>query len=150
MFTKRFNQVYKNTKEFFLSELYYRVTDFFDCLIERISRSYAYAKFGYMHYDFDALFLYSLMSFKLKRIHKCLKNDIAIQRDGDMKALEEAISVCDRLFMDNYEDKYLDILLNTKNIKKRLVIYNKIDNERNSDIDRLAEIFKKHLLTWWS
>lgn len=97
-------------KEFFLFSLYYPVGSFFSRLVERVSRSYAFAKFGYMHYDFDHVYLYTLMSFKLKRIKKCLENGHAVQEDHNMAALQEAIEICDRLGGEGYDDKYYDLL----------------------------------------
>ena len=46
------------------------------------------------------------MSFKLKRVYKCLQNGHAIQEKEDMNALKETIKVCERLFSEDYDDKY--------------------------------------------
>jgi len=149
MFSKRFKQIYKSTKEFFLLEIYYRVTDYFNGLFYNLKKSWAHARFGYKVYDFDGLYTYSYMSFYLKRLKNVLVNGIAVQYPEDMKALDEAVEICDRLGSDDYEDKYLDVLLKNKNIEERQNIYKQIEKERYDDIDRLAEIFKKHLPTWW-
>ena len=154
---------------------YYAVTDFFTRLRERIGRSLAYAKFGYMHYDFDSAYLYSIMAFKLRRIRICLVNGLAVQEETDMETLDEAIDICDRLFGEDYEEKYdvihsakwgeLEFLFEPtfhsvrKNInteeekaqewKERLDIYNRAEQDRLVDIDRFAEILKTRAKAWW-
>lgn len=161
--------------ESFVGKIYYYFDDLFHTLKERIGRSYAYAKFGYMNYDFDSAYLYDLMSFKLKRIKKCIENGIAVQEEEDMKALDETIAIIDRLRVENYEEKYepehdakwgkadfkfkpsfhsVRKNVNTKEEKaqewkERLAIYDKAEQDRKNDIDRLAEILKTHALAWW-
>lgn len=85
---------------------YYPIDSFISRTYERVSRSLAFAKHGYMHYDFESAYIYDLMAFKMKRIYKCLKNGHAIQNDEDMKALKEAIVICERLFKGDYDAKY--------------------------------------------
>lgn len=86
--------------------LYYPVDDFFSLIYERTSRSLAFAKHGWMHYDFESAYIYDLMAFKMKRIYACLENGHAVQHKEDMKALKEAIKICERLFEGNYDYKY--------------------------------------------
>lgn len=90
----------------FRSYLYYPVDSFFSRTYERVSRSLAFAKHGYMHYDFESAYIYDLMAFKMKRVYKCLKNGYGVQKKEDMRALKEAIKICERLFHGNYDDKY--------------------------------------------
>lgn len=89
--------------------LIYPVEDFFNRYSERISRSYAFAKIGWLSYDFESLYIFELISFKLKRVESCLKNGHAIQEDEDMLALKEAIEICDRLFDEEYDSKYREL-----------------------------------------
>ena len=75
---------------------------------ERISRSWAFAKMGWLNYDFDAMFLYNLMAFKLRRVQYTLKTySVAEQSKNDMDALQESVDICDRLFADDYADKHM-------------------------------------------
>lgn len=91
---------------FWKMEIYYPVRSFFSRYRERISRSFAFAVHGWMHYDFESAYLYDLMAFKLKRIYECLKNGHAVQHKEDMDALREAIKICERLFDGQYDAKY--------------------------------------------
>lgn len=86
--------------------VYYPVDSFISRTHERASRSLAFARHGWMHYDFESAYLYDLMAFKMKRIYACLETGHAIQDDVDMKALKEAIAICERLFKGQYDDKY--------------------------------------------
>lgn len=95
-------------REFVLFKIYYPPIDLFHRYKERIGRSLAYAKLGWLHYDFDSAFLYDLLAFKMKRLYDCLENGHAIQEDNDMAALKEAIQISERLHEGNYDGKYLD------------------------------------------
>lgn len=86
--------------------VYYPIDSFISRTHERASRSLAFARHGWMHYDFESAYLYDLMAFKMKRIYKCLETGHAIQQDEDMKALKEAIQICERLFKGDYDAKY--------------------------------------------
>lgn len=90
----------------FKMHIYYPIDDFFSRTRERVSRSLAFAKHGWMHYDFESAYLYDIMAFKMKRIYSCLEKGHAVQQDEDMKALKEAIQICERLFDDKYDQKY--------------------------------------------
>lgn len=86
--------------------LYYPVDSFFSRTYERVTRSLAFAKHGYMHYDFESAYLYDLMAFKMKRIYAALETGHAWQEPEDMAALKEAIAICERLFNGEYDSKY--------------------------------------------
>jgi hypothetical protein len=90
----------------FKEHVYYPIDSFINRTRERASRSLAFAKHGWMHYDFESAYIYDIMAFKMKRIYACLQDGHAIQHDEDMKALKEAIAICERLFAGNYEDKH--------------------------------------------
>lgn len=92
----------------FKMHIYYPIDSFINRTYERVTRSLAFARHGYMHYDFESAYIYDLMAFKMKRIYKCLENGHAIQQDADMKALKEAIKICERLFAGEYDRKYYD------------------------------------------
>lgn len=104
--TNPFKKALDSAMYLFKDRVCWPVESFFSRTYERVSRSWAYARFGYKHYDFDSAYLYDLMSFKLKRLEKCLLNGHAIQEDEDMKKLKEAIKLLDRLFDEKYEQKY--------------------------------------------
>ncbi|NJO48197.1 MAG: hypothetical protein HC840_00615 [Leptolyngbyaceae cyanobacterium RM2_2_4] len=89
--------------------IYYPIDSFIHRTYGRASRSLAFAKHGWMHYDFESAYLYDLMAFKMKRIYKCLETGHAIQDDEDMAALKEAIEICERLFKGEYDRKYYDL-----------------------------------------
>ena len=153
----------------------YDISGFFRRTYERISRSIAFAKFGYLNHDFDHSYLFQLMSFKMKRIKICLENGLAEQQEEDLKALDEAISICDRLANGNYDDKYYSVLdikwgesefsfddgfkCTRKNrvTKEDHIQYNKeireamdkAEEDTQADFDRLAIILKNHSRAWW-
>ena len=87
--------------------LIWPVTDNFRILKERTKRSLAYARFGWLNYDFDMACAWDLFEFKLRRLYKCLENGHAIQEPEDMKALRELIKIVRRLGSDQYDRKYL-------------------------------------------
>jgi hypothetical protein len=165
--TTRLGKLWKEVKWVFMMNLYYPVDSFFSRYYERISRSLAFAIRGWMHYDFESAYLYDIMAFKLKRIYKVLENGHAVQEDDDMKALQEAIAICEKLFNFDYAEKYydehekvwgqLEIGKNREFAegeyeKYRQSIWDVSINEekdRNADLDRLNEILKKHEPTWW-
>lgn len=159
-----------------LLEIWYYPQDQYHMFKERIGRSIAFARFGYIHYDFESAYLYSLMSFKLKRIKNALKNGHAVEESEDMAALDELIDICDRLFCETHEDKHheshdlkwgkLEINMDgnycltsrpnaltdeqkEEQRKDLLNIYEKAQVDRDADIDRMAVILKKHQQTWW-
>ena len=81
--------------------LIWPVTDNFRILKERTKRSYDYACFGWLNYDFDMACAWDLFEFKLRRLYKCLENGHAIQEPEDMKALRELIKIVRRLGNSN-------------------------------------------------
>lgn len=102
----RVGALVKSALDFLKETFFYPVESFYHTYTERIKRSYAFAKMGWLNYDFDSAFLYEVMIFKMKRIHKTLKNGHAIQEKENMDALKEAIKICERLYNGRYEDKY--------------------------------------------
>lgn len=172
--------------DWILEHTYYPVESVFCRYYERISRSLAFARHGWMHYDFESAYLYDIMAFKLKRIYSVLETGHAIQEDEDMAALKEAIEICERLYKGNYEDKHYDAhsekwgeLVHESNpvfdedgkikwhtcelsrpkatteaekaeeLADLRKVWEKTEIDRKADIDRLAEILKKHEPAWW-
>lgn len=105
----------------------WKLESLWDRYTERIGRSYAFAKHGWLSYDFDAGTLWPLIAFKLKRIHPVLVNGHAIQEDEDMNALLEAIAICERLGNDEYENQYYEL-------------HNKKYGELDMKSDRVASV----------
>jgi hypothetical protein len=101
------NLLHQCVHKFFMFTIFYPVESFFSRTKERISRSYRWARFMWLNYDFDSAYIYSVMSFKMKSLYDVLENGHAVQEPEDMAALKEATAICDRLFEGNYEDKYL-------------------------------------------
>lgn len=91
---------------FVMFKIYYPVESFYRRTKERLSRSLAYARFGWLNYDFDMAYVWHLFEFKLKRLRKCLQNGHSIQEPEDMKALDELIKIVRRLGMGRYDSKY--------------------------------------------
>lgn len=104
----KFTKMREKISYAFKMYLYYPVDSFISRYVERISRSLAFAKHGWMHYDFESAYLYDLMAFKMKRIYGCLENGHAIQEEEHMAALKEAIAICERLFKGEYERPHYD------------------------------------------
>lgn len=170
--TTKLGKLLQTVKDFIVIEIYYTVESFFNRYIERISRSLAFAKRGWLHYDFESAYLYDIMAFKLKRIYPVLKNGYAVQEKENMDALKEAIAICERLFAGNYDDKYhkahnkkwgkIDILDDKRHRvkaktpaqkeqerKEFMKCWEDGEKDRIADLDRLNEILKKHEPTWW-
>lgn len=113
---KKFRWMYEDEDKNLFQNLIYRFKEFFVWPImdnyrrtkERMGRSYAYARFGWLNYDFDMACAWYLFEFKLKRLRKCLNNGHSVQEPEDMKALSELIKIVKRLGNDSiYERKYL-------------------------------------------
>lgn len=102
----KFQKIKREVIFFLQMNLYYPVVSPIRRFFERTSRSASYARFGYLHYDFDGAYLYDIMSFKLKRLLDCLLHGHAIQEKESMDALREAIKICDRLHEGEYDRKY--------------------------------------------
>ena len=111
---KKFRWMYADETKSLLGNIVYGikkyliwpVTDNFRILKERTKRSLAYARFGWLNYDFDMACAWDLFEFKLRRLYKCLENGHAIQEPEDMKALGELIKIVRRLGRGRYEDIY--------------------------------------------
>jgi len=154
----------------FLSDIY----RFFNNRYIRIARALSYAKFGYTNYDYECQFIYPFISFKLKRIKKCLLAGYGVQEQADLDALDEAIVICDRLFNECYDDKYMvdhdlrwgeisftfDPFTSTRKNriteedktqewKEHLDILHKADEDKEADMDRLAYIMKNNFPNLW-
>ena len=104
--TTRIGKILKKLDYLFKIHVYYPVIQPFRTFSERFKRSLAYAKFGWMHFDFDHAYIWDLMAFKLRRIRSVLVDGHLHQDQEDVKALSEAIQICDRLHEQKYEDKY--------------------------------------------
>ncbi|NDD52330.1 hypothetical protein EBZ39_00360 [bacterium] len=75
--------------------------------LEWLRRSWAYAKFGWCNYDFDAAYALALLSFKLKRVERVLKEDAhTVQEPKHMQALRLVIRLLDKLVEDDYRYFY--------------------------------------------
>jgi hypothetical protein len=165
---------YKEPKFPILDGVLSDVFSFFRRYYNRISRSLAYAKFGYTNYDYECQFIYPFISFKLKRIKKCLLSGYGVQEQTDLDALDEAVAICDRLFNECYEDKYMinhdikwgestftfDPFTSTRKYriteedkteewKEHLDILNKAEKDKEVDMDRLAYIMKNNFPNLW-
>ena len=101
-----FGNILHTVGRFIMFKLFYPLKSFYDITKERIGRSYSYARFGWLNYDFDMACAWDLFEFKLKRLHKCLETGNSIQEPEDMAALKELIKVVRRLGRGNYDRKY--------------------------------------------
>lgn len=100
--------VFHPIMRFMMFKLYYPVIDSFHRYKERIGRSLAYARFGWLNYDFDMACAWDLFEFKLRRLNKCLETGHAIQEQEDMNALQELIEIVKRQGDGTYEEYFLD------------------------------------------
>lgn len=182
----RLQKIVSKVLDLYRSYLYYPIHGFIFRYHERIGRSLAYAKFGWLNYDFDSACLFDLMAFKLERIHECLKNGHAIQEKESMDALKESIVILNRLSDERYEDKYHKVhdkkwgrirskfiptynaenkhtgsIWNTSRRKAKTpaqkkkerrefrICWENGEKDREKDVERLNEIFKKYQRSWW-
>jgi hypothetical protein len=97
---------FKSVIEKIKFDFYYPIVDALNTLQERLERSFSFAVIGWKNYDFDSAYVYNLMSFKLKRVREALVHGDAVHEDVDLEALVEAINICDRLFLNDYDNKY--------------------------------------------
>lgn len=92
-------------KHFLLFEIYHPIVSFFSRTHERVSRSLAFAKFGYFNYDFDGISIFDVMSFKMKRVLHSLENySSSVQEKKDLDALKLAIKLTDNLANEVHEE----------------------------------------------
>jgi len=68
----------------------------------KISRSIAFAILGWGSYDWDSHYLIEVMQFKMKRIRVALINGIAVLEKNEIKSLDLAIKIGDRIMEDKY------------------------------------------------
>ena len=169
--------------------LIWPIVDRYHRYSERISRSLAFARKGWLNYDFDMASAYDLFDFKLRRLYKALETGHAVQQPEDMEALRKLIKIVRRLSGFNYERKYhrahdrkwgklqsktepaklddkgepltyswISWRSSTENASKKvknqerkefLACWTKGEADRCKDIDRLAELLKKHGTNWW-
>lgn len=57
-------------------------------------------------YDFDACTIYPLLQLKLGRIYKAMEEGYAVQSKEEMQALRICIKLCDRLYKDEYMNRW--------------------------------------------
>ena len=88
----RIKKILYSIGQFFMFKVYYPLESFYTRTKERIFRSYDYARFGWLNYDFDMSCAWDLLEFKLKRLRKCLQNGHAIQEPADMAALAASVA----------------------------------------------------------
>lgn len=92
-------------KYFLLFKIYHPIISFFKRTHERVSRSLAFAKFGYLNYDFDGIAIFEVMSFKMKRVLYSLENySSSVQEKKDLDALKLAIKLTNNLANEIHED----------------------------------------------
>jgi len=99
-------KVFHTIGRFAMFKVYYPVESFFRRIKERAARSCRWAAFTYKNYDFDSVYLYDVMAFKLKDLKKCLENGHSIQEKEDMDALHDLIKICGRLRRQRYDSIY--------------------------------------------
>jgi hypothetical protein len=189
MYEDEKKSIFGNVVYFFKRHLIWPISDNYRRTKERMKRSYSYARFGWLNFDFDMSYVYELLGFKLKRLYNSLGKGLSIQEPEDMKALKELIKIVDRLREGNYDELYLDqhdkkwgkIQTRTtpnyddngkittytwhswrkkcsenapNKVKKqereeRAVCYDRGEEDRKKDIDRMAEILKVHAPKFW-
>lgn len=161
-----------------MKKYFNKIQKFFLRLPEQMSRSFAYARFGWNCPDFDDAYLYQHMEFKLKRIKYTLEHGVVdLTSEGmpeAMQALTEAIEICKRLYEDRYINSHLAKLddtwgdyyedLNSHSFERSKVKTKQdledyfIDckkvmvmevKERDDDLIKLGKILRKYSGCWW-
>lgn len=146
--------------DFLKMNIYYPLHNFYSRYKERIGRSLAFAKIAWLNYDFESAYIYNLMAFKMRRIYRTLKKGFAIQHPEDMKALKEAIDICDRLFEGNYDDKYHKVhdkkwgKIRTKDVpvyddEGKLKYHQWKTSRKNVKTKKQLEVERKEFLDCW-
>lgn len=92
-----------DTKLWKLVEIWLDIVCFFESKLYKIKRSLAYAKFGWNNHDFDSIFLFDLILFKLKRIKKeCMEDVDQEVSTAQLKSINIAIKLIERLIEKPY------------------------------------------------
>lgn len=73
--------------------------------LRKIKRSWEYAKLGWSNYDFDFVYLFELLRFKLERMEKFLTgpNAVADHATTTLRSLKLAVRLAKKLETDSYD-----------------------------------------------
>lgn len=106
--------------------------------------------------DWDHLFLYRLLGFKLHRVHHFLKYDgVAWHSHKALRRIKTAALLCDRLANESaYENapewKLKEIEVSWWNNKKMMIAdHDWVESKIEADLELLNKIIKKHSRVWW-
>lgn len=145
-----------------------------------VCRALAYARFGWSHPDWDHVFFFALLRFKLERMQKAFEQDWTVSEERT-KSVRVAAKLAKRLETDFYhraqtahdkkwgelemtfgppdEKKMSEMILTRKRVTTRTAKKEKIewlaavsadDAAQARDIRWLTEIINKHVQHWWS
>ena len=100
-------------------------------LINNIKMSYRWAKFGWSDRDFDQYFLYDVMEFKIRNMHKAFMKYGYADRSVTTQRMELVANLIKKVKNEDYESEYMDYMYDDK--------FNKIDK-----LDEYLEINKNN------
>ena len=106
-----------------------------------IWRMWAYTPVLWRDRDWDFVFIYRLLAFKLKRVERALVNGCAIHEKESLQSLRLCIVLADRL--SSYD--YLRHATMAWTIKE----YRRADGIENRDRRWLFAIMAKYMNHWW-
>mgnify|MGYP001611730826 FL=1 len=148
--------------------IFYKIQQFF----LNIKRVIVYIPTIWNDRDYDYVFIYRLLQFKLSMVRKRYENnDFFVGQDDAVKHLAECDTILERLLNDNYveneydqfEEKWGEVIINktfkranvlTEEDKKQeredVINLSKLEDDRkNNDKKRLFEILNDNIEKWW-
>ena len=138
--------------------LFKRIRNFFKLRKETRLRQKEYYAFAKNNHDWDYIYLFELLKFKLSRIEKCLRTGFCDQHALTLKSLKVSIRLCDRIckekynhavhqhekrFLSNYDSLSFEVI---KDFQKALEADKK---SRERDVRWLFQIISKYYIQWW-
>ena len=107
--------------------------------------------------DWDHVYIYDVLRFKLKNTEKCIRNGLHVDADKEANRIKTCVNLLDRLRNDVYQDMiYRDwdnnIDMNNRTKEESADFRRRYQHEDymiEQDIDMLFNIMKKHMQKWW-
>lgn len=159
-------------------DVYYRIIYEIIYFMERLRNVYKWSKFIWNQGDYDPIYFYETLKFKLEQMVKCFKESSNQYGnvEKDVKDMNKCIEILDRIINEdyvpedwyNYNKKWGKIIwiptdkgykLTRENIKtledkkkadeESINIYKKEEELRKQDLKNLYEILEKELDCWW-
>lgn len=138
--------------------LFKRISNLFKLRKETRLRQKEYYAFAKNNPDWDYIYLFDLLKFKLSRIEKCLRTGFCDQHALTLKSLKVCIRLCDRIskekynyairqhekkFPSHYDSFSFEVI---KDFQKALEADTR---SRERDVRLLFQIISKYYIQWW-